>query len=114
MSELILAEDLVHLFPDGGIGLDGASLVVNDGDFLVLAGRNGSGKSLLARHFVGLAKPSAGKVLFRGIPVQSNPLAARRAIGYVFQESDSQIVGQTLLEDVEFGPANLGLPRHEV
>lgn len=114
MSELILAEDLVHLFPDGGIGLDGASLVVNDGDFLVLAGRNGSGKSLLARHFVGLAKPSAGKVLFRGIPVQSNPLAARRAIGYVFQESDSQIVGQTLLEDVEFGPANFGLPRHEV
>lgn len=114
MNELIRAESLIHRFPDGGIGLDGVSLIVNEGDFLVLAGRNGSGKSLLARHFVGLAKPSAGRVLCRGNPVMSDPFSARRTIGYVFQESDSQIVGQTLLEDAEFGPANLGLPRNEV
>ncbi|MBL8966782.1 MAG: ABC transporter ATP-binding protein [Spirochaetaceae bacterium] len=114
MAELARVEGLVHRFPDGGLGLDGAELRVDEGDFLILAGRNGSGKSLLARHLIGLARPSAGKVLCLGRPVAADPLAARRAIGLVFQDADAQIVGQTLLEDAAFGPANLGLPRAEI
>ena len=114
MAEIARVEDLVHRFPDGGLGLDGAKLRIDEGDFLVLAGRNGSGKSLLARHLIGLARPSAGQVLCRGCPVAADPFAARRTIGLVFQESDAQIVGQTLFEDAVFGPANLGLPRAEI
>jgi biotin transport system ATP-binding protein len=114
MAEVVRAEAIVHRFRDGGVGLDGASLTIEDGEFLVLAGRNGSGKSLLARHLVGLSQPSRGKVLCRGVPVERDPLAARRAIGLVFQDSDAQIVGQTLLEDAAFGPSNLGLPAAEV
>lgn len=114
MAEIARVEDLVHRFPDGGLGLDGAELRIDEGDFLVLAGRNGSGKSLLARHLIGLARPSAGQVLCRGCAVAADPFAARRTIGLVFQESDAQIVGQTLFEDAAFGPANLGLPRAEI
>lgn len=114
MAELARVEALVHRFADGGLGLSGAELGLDEGDFLVLAGRNGSGKSLLARHLVGLARPSSGLVLCRGRPVAADPLAARRTIGYVFQDADAQIVGQTLLEDAAFGPSNLGLPRPEI
>ena len=114
MAEIAQVQGLVHRFPDGGIGLAGVDLRVDDRDFLVLAGRNGSGKSLLSRHLVGLARASSGQVLCRGRPVAADPHAARRTIGYVFQESDAQIVGQTLLEDATFGPANLGLPMAEV
>ncbi len=114
VADIARIEGLVHRFPDGGLGLDGAALRVEEGDFLVLAGRNGSGKSLLARHIVGLAVPSSGIVLHRGRPVSADPFTARRDIGLVFQDSDAQIVGQTLLEDAAFGPSNLCLPRDEV
>jgi biotin transport system ATP-binding protein len=114
VAEIASVEGLVHRFPDGGLGLDGATLSVEEGDFLVLAGRNGSGKSLLARHMVALAAPSSGTVLYRGRPVAADAFAARRDIGLIFQDSDAQIVGQTLLEDAAFGPANLRLSRAEV
>jgi len=114
MAEIARTRGLVHRFPDGGLGLDRVDLHVDDGDFLVLAGRNGSGKTLLSRHLVGLSTASGGEVLCRGRPVSADPRAARRTIGYVFQDSDAQIVGQTLLEDAAFGPANLGLPWAEV
>jgi biotin transport system ATP-binding protein len=113
MAEIARVQGLVHRFPDGGLGLDGVDLRIDAGDFLVLAGRNGSGKTLLARHLVGLARPGSGQVLCRGRSVAADPQMARRVIGYVFQDSDAQIVGQTLLEDAAFGPANLGLPRAE-
>jgi biotin transport system ATP-binding protein len=114
VAELIRVEGLVHRFPDGGLGLDGANLAVDEGDFLVLAGRNGSGKTLLARHLVGLAEASSGRVLCRGRAVSEDPAAARRCLGLVFQDADAQILGQTLLEDAAFGPSNLRLPRAEV
>ena len=114
MSELIEVEDLGHRFRDGSWGLREASLKIAAGDVLLLAGRNGSGKTLLVRHFIGLARPTCGRVLYRGRPVGADLAAARRGIGLVFQDSEAQIVGQTLLEDAAFGPANLGLPTDEV
>ena len=112
--ELLAAKGLTHRFRDGCLGLDRVDLAVARGDFLVLAGRNGSGKSLLARHFVALERPSSGEVLCRGVPVASDPASARLAVGFVFQDSGAQVVGQSLLEDAAFGPSNLGLPWPEV
>jgi biotin transport system ATP-binding protein len=113
VTELIRAEALVHRFPDGCLGLDSVDLSVFQGDFLVLAGRNGSGKSLLMRHVIGLARSSSGLVLYRGVPVARDPAAARRGVGYVFQDAEAQMIGQTLLEDAAFGPHNLKLPAAE-
>ena len=113
-AELIRTEYLTHVFGDGVVGLDRVSLSVREGDFLVLAGRNGSGKTLLMRHLIGLARPSTGRVLFRGVEIDKDIRKVRTGIGLVFQESESQIIGQTVAEDVAFGPSNLGLPRSEI
>jgi biotin transport system ATP-binding protein len=114
MTELLRAEALRHVFADGTEGLGGIDLTIGKGDFLLIAGRNGSGKTLLARHLVGLSFPSSGRVLFRGQPLGRDLRELRRTVGYVFQDTDCQILGQTVEEDVAFGPANLGLSPAEI
>lgn len=114
MDELLRTEDLWHRFPDGTAGLSGISLSIAKGDFLALAGRNGSGKSLLVKHLVGLRLPSSGRVLFRGEPIGKDLQRLRSSVGLVFQDADSQVIGQTVGEDVAFGPGNLRLGRSEI
>ncbi|MFH2114749.1 MAG: ABC transporter ATP-binding protein [Spirochaetota bacterium] len=105
------ARALVRTFPDGSRGLAGTDLTLETPCFAVLSGRNGCGKSLLARHFLGLERPDAGQVLLDGRPLGSCLAEARRRIALVFQEPEHQILGVTVREDVEFGPRAAGLPR---
>lgn len=112
--KLLEIRHLSHRFPNGTLAIDDVNLVVDEGEFLVLAGRNGSGKTVLVRHFNGLLLPTTGEVLLEGEPITQNLTEARKKIGLIFQDSDSQIVGQTVAEDVAFGPENLCLPRTEV
>ena len=114
MSELLRFDSIFHHFEDGKSGLHNICLSIDDGEFLVLAGRNGSGKTLLMHHAVGLAFQSEGKMLFRGKPVHKHLKKVRSSIGYVFQDADAQIVGQTIAEDAAFGPGNLGLSLEEI
>jgi len=93
MAELFRAVSLSHIFPDRGIGIDSISLSIEEGEFLLVAGRNGAGKSLLMRHFVGLSKPSAGEILYRGIPIALQIPLIRREVGYVFQDTEAQVFG---------------------
>lgn len=106
---IIEVQHLTHCFPDGTVGLDGVDLTIRKGAFVILAGPNGCGKTTLLRHFNGLLTPSGGSVLVKGVSVGRDLLRARRLVGMVFQEADSQIVGETVWEDVAFGPENLGL-----
>jgi biotin transport system ATP-binding protein len=101
---------LRHVFRDGKAALDGVDLSIQAGTFVVLAGRNGSGKTVLMRHLNGLARPTSGEVLLEGCPVLDDLQGARRRIGLVFQDADAQIVGQTVARDAAFGPENLRLP----
>ncbi len=114
MAELFLLQGLGHRFADGGEGLVGIDLRLEDGEFLVLSGRNGSGKTLLARHLAGLSLPSEGSILFRGKDAKTQRKELRNSVGFVFQDSDAQIIGQNVAEDVAFGPANLGLEAEEI
>jgi len=114
MSELFRAEALLHLFPDGKAGLDHISLSIEEGEFVILAGKNGAGKSLFMRHFIGLSKPSSGTVFYRSEPIASQIPLIRREVGYVFQDTEAQIFGQTVEEDLAFGPANLGIRGKEL
>ncbi|MEN6600177.1 MAG: ABC transporter ATP-binding protein [Rectinema sp.] len=109
MAELFRTLSLSHIFPDGVTGIDSISLSIEEGEFLLVAGRNGAGKSLLMRHFVGLSKPSAGEILYRGMPIASQIPLIRREVGYVFQDTEAQVFGLTVEEDLAFGPANLGI-----
>jgi biotin transport system ATP-binding protein len=101
---------LTHCYPDGRIGLAGIDLTIARGSFVVLAGANGAGKSTLLKHLNGLLMPSAGTVRIAGVPVPENLRHARRTVGMVFQDADSQIVGETVYDDAAFGPENLNWP----
>ena len=108
------AKNLTHIFPDGTVGIDDISLRINEGEFVIIAGANGSGKTVFIRHLNGLLLPTKGKVLLGGEPITKNINLTRTKIGLIFQDSDSQFVGQTVAEDVAFGPENLNIPRDEV
>ncbi len=105
---------LTHEFSNGHLGLKDINLEIHQGEFTVLAGPNGSGKTILMRHLNGLAQPSSGEILLEGKPVSKNLPLARRSIGLVFQDADAQIVGQTVARDAAFGPENLKMPREEI
>lgn len=111
---IIEIENLCHRFADGTVGLDGIHLNIRRGSFVVVAGPNGSGKTTLLRHLNGLLLPTEGCVRLAGVSVAQDPARARRLVGMVFQDADSQIVGETVYEDVAFGPQNLRLDHNEI
>lgn len=111
---LIEIKDLCHRFSDGTQGLDHINLTVQEGEFVVIAGRNGSGKTTLLRHLNGLLLPDSGYVKVAGVSVSDDPIRARQMVGMVFQDADSQIIGETVYDDVAFGPENLCLKRSEI
>jgi biotin transport system ATP-binding protein len=96
---------------DGDVAVDGVSLTIEDGEWLVLAGANGSGKTTLVRHCNALLEPDEGEVLVDGQRAGENPVAARTTVGMVFQTPRDQFVAATVGADVTFGPENLGLER---
>ncbi|MDR1821165.1 MAG: ATP-binding cassette domain-containing protein, partial [Oscillospiraceae bacterium] len=95
--------------------LDGISLEIARGEFVAILGRNGCGKSTLARHLNALLLPDAGKCYVAGLDTSlpENTLAVRRACGIVFQNPDNQTVATLVEDDVAFAPENLGVPPEE-
>ena len=112
--DIIEIKNLSHRFSDGTLGLDQIDLRIEAGAFVVLAGPNGSGKTSLIRHLNGLLQPTAGSVKVAGVSVQKDPMRARRMVGMMFQDADSQIVGETVYADVAFGPENLRLDQDQI
>lgn len=84
---MIRAESLVKAFPnpDGSEkrAVDGASFEVHPGEIYGLLGPNGAGKTTTLRMVSGLLRPTAGRVLVRGIDVTEHPEAVKRQIGYL-------------------------------
>lgn len=89
----------------------GVNLEVKKGEFLVILGHNGSGKSTIAKHMNALVIPSEGKVLVDGLDTSKpdNVWDIRAKAGMVFQNPDNQLVATIVEEDVAFGPENLGI-----
>lgn len=97
--------------------LDDVSLTIPDGEFWGIIGPTGSGKSTLIQHMNGLLKPTAGQVFIddedlarRGV----NLRRVRQKVGLVFQYPEYQLFGETIFEDVAFGPRNMKLSESEV
>ena len=96
--------------------LDGVSLAIERGSFVVVLGHNGSGKSTLAKTFNAVLLPTGGHVYVEGVDTadESRLLDIRRTVGMVFQNPDNQIVANVVEEDVAFAPENLGVPPEEI
>ena len=105
---------LTYRYADGRIGLTDINLQIAGGSFVVLAGANGAGKSTLLKQLNGLLLPQTGTVSLDGVAVGADLLRARRLVGMVFQDADSQIVGETVYDDAAFGPENLNWPRQRI
>ena len=114
---VIETQDIVYEYPDGTKALENVNFKVDEGKIVALLGPNGAGKSTLFLHFNGILKPSSGKILFNGSPVDYNKkdlMKLRQNVGIVFQNPDDQLFAPTVMEDVAFGPMNMGLSRDEV
>ncbi|MFQ6098070.1 MAG: ATP-binding cassette domain-containing protein, partial [Armatimonadota bacterium] len=104
----------VHFDYEGSAALWGVSLEVRRGEFVAILGRNGCGKTTLAKHLNGLLRPKQGVVEVGGLNtdrVPSSELARR--VAYVFQNPDHQIFLERVDEEVAFGLRNVGAPDEE-
>jgi len=106
---LLRVEDLGHRFHNGVWGFRHVSFIMESGEFLVLTGRNGSGKTVLVKHLNALLKATEGTVFLDDVPVGKNLTETRRRIGFVFQNPYAQATQETVEADAAFGPENLGL-----
>lgn len=98
------------------IAIDNVSMDVKEGEFLVILGQNGSGKSTIAKHMNALILPSSGKMFVDNLDTSnnSNLWDIRSKAGMVFQNPDNQLVATVVEEDVAFGPENLGVEPLEI
>jgi biotin transport system ATP-binding protein len=110
---IIEIKNLKYTFPDGTSGLIDINLTIKKGSFNVVAGRNGSGKTILLRHINGLLKPDSGTVTVKGLNVWKKQNKVRQIAALMFQDADNQIIGETVKKDIAFGPENLGLKKKE-
>lgn len=113
MPPLIDVRDLHYRYDDGTLALDGVDFQLFSGETVAVFGANGSGKTTFVLHLNGLLT-GQGSVTVAGIPVCRETLVeVRQKVGLIFQDSDNQLFMPTVLEDVAFGPLNLGLTREE-
>ena len=107
---MIRCEGLSFAFPDGTTALNGLDLEIGAGERVAITGRNGSGKSTLVRHWNGLLRPTAGRVLVDGLPTEGRRVAhLARTVGISFQDPGSQLFARTCRDEVAFGARNVGL-----
>ncbi|MBQ7036933.1 MAG: energy-coupling factor transporter ATPase [Clostridia bacterium] len=113
---LILAEHLSYTYTPGGVfeknAVRDVNFTIEDGTFCGIIGHTGSGKTTLVQMLAGLVRPTEGKVLINGLDVHDKKIRLNELkgkVGLVFQYPEYQLFGETVLEDVMFGPLNLGL-----
>lgn len=92
------------------------SFSIEKGEFVSLVGKNGCGKSTLAKLLNGLFEPSEGTVLVTGVDTSNEDtiFEVRSKAGMVFQNPDNQMVATIVEDDVAFGPENLGVEPSEI
>ena len=118
---LLIADHISYIYSPGTAyekkALDDVSLTINKGEFVGIIGHTGSGKSTLIQHFNGLEKATSGTIYFDGQDIYDkdfNMKSLRSRVGLVFQYPEHQLFETTVLEDVKFGPKNLGLGKVQV
>jgi cobalt/nickel transport system ATP-binding protein len=114
---IIQTENMSFTYPDGTSALNNINIEIKEGERVAIVGSNGAGKSTLFAHFNGINQPTSGLIKIDGEPAvyeKKELLQIRQKVGIVFQNPDDQLFAPTVVEDVAFGPMNLGLSDDEV
>ena len=106
---LIKIENVSKKFPNGKESLSNINFEIFKNDFILIAGSNGSGKTVLMNIIANLEKASSGKIINNAKEFNLN-----EHIGIIFQDADAQILGETPEEDIAFGLKNLNLKKDEI
>jgi len=111
--------DVGYIYAGRQVALDGIDLTIWPGERVVLLGANGSGKSTLLKLLDGVVAPTRGSVRALGrdiaaVAAGEDGFSFHREVGLVFQDPDIQLFSATVLDDVAFGPLQLGLTKDEV
>jgi ABC-type glutathione transport system ATPase component len=113
MNNVIIdARDVTFRYESGlSDAVSHLSLKVYEGEFVAVLGRNGCGKSTLAKLMNALLLPTSGTITVNGIQAANEDecYEVRKSCGMVFQNPDNQIVTTIVEEDCAFGLENLGI-----
>ena len=114
MARIIKVSSLNYRYPDGTVGLKDVNIEVEEGETLVIIGANGTGKSTLFMNLMGVLDGD-GYIEVMGLSLtKTNLREIRRGMGMVFQNPDDQLFCPTVMDDVSFGPLNLGWKSNDV
>lgn len=112
----IIIHELEHRYEDGSAGekvaLHDVNIKIEQGEMIGLLGHTGSGKSTLIQHLNGLLKPSSGAVFYDGKDINDSDFSKKKLrskVGLVFQYPEYQLFESTVIDDVKFGPKNIGM-----
>ena len=96
--------------------LEQVDIEIEKGEFIVVLGHNGSGKSTFAKHINALLQPTGGTLWVKGMDTQQEEKVwdIRQTAGMVFQNPDNQLVATVVEEDIAFGPENMGIEPKEI
>jgi energy-coupling factor transport system ATP-binding protein len=101
--------------PDAVAALSDLRLEIEPGQLVAIIGHNGSGKSTLVKLLTAVLYPNEGTIRIEGVPVdREHRWDVRRKVSVVFQDPDDQLIMNRVIDDVAFGPENLGLAREEI
>ncbi len=110
---MIRFENVYFTYNRENWAVEDLNFTIGKGEFVALAGSNGSGKSTIARLTDGLFLPNQGKISVDGLNSKESESLLKSKVGLVFQNPDDQFVGTTVEEDIAFGLENLAIPRAE-
>ncbi len=112
---MIEIDQVSFKYSSGKQALSDVSFAVSEGECVGVIGANGAGKTTLLKLLVGLETAFEGRIIVDGLEVNKKNIRDVRArIGYVFQDSDSQLFMPTVGEDAAFAPRNYGFPKEKV
>ncbi|HMK46533.1 MAG TPA: ATP-binding cassette domain-containing protein [Methanocella sp.] len=108
-AQIIHVDCASHRYPDGSMGIHDMCFYVAPREIVAICGANGSGKSTLLEHLNGLLTPTSGHVYVMGKQCADMKGEIWKDVGLVFQRPEDQLFAPTVLDDVMFGPINLGM-----